>query len=109
MATGLPLQASVLRAPSPDAVCSCQHPVHCDCECHGRHCDPTRHECHADYLPDEGGLALWGCLDCTPGATAPHFLGCELIGWNVPVPVPRSPRSGAFSLHSTWTRTDTYV
>jgi len=37
------------------------------------------------YLPDEGGLTQWGCAICTPGEMAPHFLGCELIGWNVPL------------------------
>jgi len=36
-----------------------------------------------DYLPDEGGKTHWGCPGCTPGEDAPHYLGCELIGWNV--------------------------
>lgn len=85
MTTGTTLQASVLREPSPDATCTCAHPVHCDCDCHDRHCDPSRAICHIDFLPDEGGLARWGCARCTPGEDAPHFLGCELIGWNVPV------------------------
>ena len=40
--------------------------------------------CSIEFLPDDGGLAPWGCRDCTPGEGAPHVLGCELIGWNVP-------------------------
>ena len=36
-------------------------------------------------MPDEGGLTRWGCGACTPGAGAPHYLGCDLIGWNVEI------------------------
>ena len=84
-----PILATVLREPSPDAMCSCSHPVHCVCICHDRHCDPVADVCHVDFLPDDGGLAPWGCPRCTPGQAAPHYLGCELIGWNVPVPAAR--------------------
>ncbi len=77
--------ASVLRAPSPSARCTCEHPALCNCECHGRDCDPSEGACSLDYLPDEGGLARWGCARCTPGDGAAHYLGCELIGWHVPV------------------------
>ena len=35
----------------------------------------------------------WGCARCTPGQEAPHYLGCELIGWNVPV-APRRHQPG---------------
>jgi hypothetical protein len=82
-----PIQATVIREPSPDAVCSCEHPVDCVCICHSRHCDPAEDVCHLDFLPDDGGLAYWGCPTCTPGQKAPHYLGCELIGWNVPMPI----------------------
>lgn len=75
--------ASVLRAPSPEAKCTCAHSLDCDCRCHDRHCDPSRDQCHTDFLPDDGGLARWGCERCTPGESAAHYLGCELIGWNV--------------------------
>jgi hypothetical protein len=47
-------------------------------------CDPTENACDLTYLPDEGGLAMWGCAVCTPGEGSAHILGCELIGWNVP-------------------------
>lgn len=77
--------ASVLRAPSPSARCTCVHWVHCDCACHGRNCDPSDTSCDVTFLPDEGGLTVWGCPACTPGEVAPHYLGCELIGWNVPL------------------------
>jgi hypothetical protein len=89
MAIGEPIQATVLREPSPDAVCSCTHSVDCVCACHDRHCDPSEELCHIDFLPDEGGLTYWGCTRCSPGQGSPHFLGCELIGWNVPVPMAR--------------------
>jgi hypothetical protein len=96
-----PIQATVLREPSPDAVCSCSHLVSCDCACHDRHCDPSEEVCHTDFLPDEGGLALWGCPSCTPGQDAPHYLGCELIGWNVPVTASRFvARGGSVSAFS---------
>jgi hypothetical protein len=54
--------------------------------CHGRACDPLENQCDVAWLADEGGLTYWGCPGCTPGEAAPHFLGCELIGWNVPLP-----------------------
>ncbi len=76
---------SVLRVPSKSARCTCEHWAHCDCACHGRHCDPTESSCDPAFLPDDGGLAVWGCSSCTPGAGAPHYLGCELIGWTVPM------------------------
>jgi len=96
MASRVPFQATVLREPSPDAVCSCSHWVDCDCACHDRHCDPSQELCHTDFLPDEGGLAYWGCAKCTPGQGAPHYLGCELIGWNVSMSAVRRapPRAG---------------
>ena len=71
---------------SHDADCTCSHSLDCNCGCHGRHCDPTEHTCSIEFLPDEGGLTPWGCRDCTPGQRSPHLLGCELIGWNVPMP-----------------------
>jgi hypothetical protein len=70
--------ASVIRAPSPTAACTCEHWVHCDHPCHGRRCDPTENSCDLAFVPDEGGLTRWGCIDCTPGEGTPHFLGCEL-------------------------------
>jgi hypothetical protein len=79
-----PFPASVLRPPSATAACDCAHSVYCDHACHHRDCDPTESVCSIEFLPDEGGLAAWGCRDCTPGEGAPHYLGCELIGWNVP-------------------------
>jgi hypothetical protein len=81
--------ASVIRQPSPHAMCTCSHWPDCACGCHDRHCDPGADICHTDFLPDDGGFALWGCPRCTPGQEAPHVLGCELIGWNVPVPAAR--------------------
>ena len=77
--------ASVLRQPSASARCTCEHWVHCDCACHDRRCDPSQSTCDVTFLPDDGGLAAWGCPGCTPGDGAPHYLGCELMGWNVPV------------------------
>jgi hypothetical protein len=41
--------------------------------------------CDLAFLPDDGGLTPWGCSDCTPGEGAPHFLGCEFLGWSVRV------------------------
>ena len=82
-----PILASVIREPSPDARCTCHHWPDCDCGCHDRRCDPVEAICSTDFLPDEGGLAVWGCPRCTPGQEAPHYLGCELIGWNVPMPM----------------------
>ena len=85
MATRASFPPSVLRPPSPDVECTCTHWADCDCGRHDRHCDASRAICHADFLPDEGGLTPWGSPDCTPGQGLPHYLGCELIGWNVPV------------------------
>ena len=100
MAIREPLQATVIREPSPDAVCSCDHLVGCDCTCHDRYCDPHVDLCHVDFLPDEGGYAYWGCPRCTPGQGAPHFLGCELIGWNVPMPIASPLRGGGGRISS---------
>lgn len=83
-----PFPSSVLRPPSPSATCTCEHWVHCNHECHGRNCDPSENTCDVAFLPDEGGLTRWGCPDCTPGERMPHYLGCELIGWNVPLQRP---------------------
>jgi hypothetical protein len=83
-----PFPSSMLRAPSPDATCTCEHWVYCNCHCHGRACDPAEHTCDLAWLADEGGLARWGCPGCTPGQGAPHLLGCELIGWHVPMEAP---------------------
>ena len=80
-----PFPASVLRPPSQTASCTCEHSVYCNCACHSRDCDPSESACDILYLPDEGGLARWGCWTCTPGEGAPHYLGCELIGWHVPL------------------------
>ena len=78
--------ATVLRAPSPTAVCTCEQWAYCNHECHHRDCDPTATACDIGFLPDDGGLTAWGCRACTPGEGAPHYLGCDLIGWSVPVP-----------------------
>ena len=91
MTDARPIQATVLRTPSPNAVCTCSHSLDCVCNCHDRHCDPSEDICHLDFLPDDGGRAYWGCSRCTPGEGAPHYLGCELIGWNVPVRLRRLP------------------
>jgi hypothetical protein len=80
--------ATTLRAPSPSATCSCRHGVYCDCACHNRDCDPAATVCDLDFLPDDGGLTPWGCPACTPGDGLPHVLGCELIGWSVPLGLP---------------------
>lgn len=79
-----PFPASVLRPPSPTAFCTCTHDPYCDHACHHRDCDPTETACDLSFLPDDGGLARWGCRACTPGEEAAHVLGCELIGWSVP-------------------------
>jgi hypothetical protein len=63
----------------PQTICSCSHPVDCNHECHGRHCDPTEHICSIEFLPDEGGLAPWGCADCTPGEGIPHLDDCTSL------------------------------
>jgi len=83
VATSFP--ASVLRPPSPTATCTCEHWIHCNHACHARHCDPSETTCDIAYLADDGGLTRWGCAACTPGEGLPHILGCELIGWNVPL------------------------
>jgi hypothetical protein len=80
-----PFPASVLRPPSPSARCTCTHWVYCDCTCHGRYCDPSENMCDIAFLPDDGGLANWGCASCTPGVGALHNLGCEVMGWSVPL------------------------
>jgi hypothetical protein len=80
-----PFPATVLRPPSPSAVCTCTHWVYCDHACHGRDCDPAENACDIAFRPDDGGLTYWGCAECTPGTGLPHYLGCELIGWNVPL------------------------
>jgi hypothetical protein len=77
---------SVLREPSPDAKCTCEHWIYCNHVCHARDCDPSEAACDIVYLADDGGLTPWGCPECTPGVGMPHYLGCELIGWNVPMP-----------------------
>lgn len=79
-----PFPATVLRAPSATATCTCEHWRHCDHACHHRDCDPSEDACDIGFLPDEGGLTPWGCAACTPGEGAPHVLGCDLIGWSVP-------------------------
>jgi len=89
MADPTPILATILRLPSADALCTCRHWPDCDCGCHSRRCDPGEDLCSTEYLPDDGGLAHWGCPRCTPGQEAPHYLGCELIGWHVPVPASR--------------------
>jgi hypothetical protein len=83
-----PFPATVLRPPAPSATCSCEHWIHCNCGCHARDCDPTGSVCDIAFLPDEGGLTFEGCPECTPGRRSPHYLGCELIGWNVPLERP---------------------
>ena len=80
-----PFPDSVLRAPSPDASCSCAHSLDCRCACHSPSCDPGAEVCDIGYLADDGGFTPWGCTLCTPGAGAPHNPGCDLIGWHVPM------------------------
>ena len=63
--------------PSTPAECTCRHSFDCNCECHGRHCDPTEHVCSIEFLPDEGGLTPWGCPYCTPGAVLAHLASCS--------------------------------
>lgn len=64
--------------------CSCRHSVNCNCECHGRHCDPSQHVCSIEYLPDEGGLTAWGCPNCTPGAASSHERTCAVVAASPP-------------------------
>ena len=80
----------------PAATCSCSHPVDCNHDCHGRHCDPSEHVCSIEFLPDDGGLAAWGCAACTPGVGLPHAAGCPAEGmmpslhtWEPPPAEPR--------------------
>jgi hypothetical protein len=61
------------------ASCSCSHPIDCNHECHGRHCDPSEHVCSIEFLPDDGGLARWGCAGCTPGEGLPHAVDCPVL------------------------------
>ena len=84
-----PFPLTVLRTPSPEATCSCEHWLDCGCRCHGRDCDPSEDQCDIGFLADDGGLTRWGCARCTPGAGAPHDLGCALIGWSIPYLDPR--------------------
>lgn len=74
-----------LSPTSTPVVCTCSHPFDCDHACHMRACDPTETTCDLDFLPDEGGLTPWGCVDCTPGQGAPHLAACA-------VPPPRAQR-----------------
>ena len=74
---------SELRIPQPS--CICMHPLDCVCPCHGRYCDPSERSCRIEYLADDGGLARWGCAECTPGEGAPHLPGCAAaIDWSAP-------------------------
>jgi hypothetical protein len=68
--------------PSTGAECTCRHSLDCNCECHGRHCDPSEHVCSIEFLPDEGGLTPWGCPECTPGG--------RLLGHLADCPAPAS-------------------
>ena len=68
-----------LSDPTTEVDCSCSHSMDCNCECHGRHCDPTEHTCSIEFLPDEGGLTPWGCRDCTPGEGIAHLAGCPVV------------------------------
>ena len=72
-----------------DPSCQCTHALECNHGCHGRHCDPTEHVCSLEFLPDDGGLALSGCADCTPGEGIPHMAGCS-----VSAPMTRAPAPG---------------
>ena len=69
---------------SPDAACTCRHSIDCNCECHGRHCDPTEHVCSIEFLPDEGGLTPWGCPECSPGVRLGHLADCPAVVVVVP-------------------------
>jgi hypothetical protein len=88
-----PFPASVLRPPAPEATCSCEHWAYCNCGCHARNCDPVEASCDIAFLPDEGGITRWGCHECTAGQGSPHYLGCELIGWHVPLAAPLDLRA----------------
>ena len=80
-----PFPVSVLREPSPDAVCTCEHWIHCNCACHTASCDSAEATCDVAYLADDGGLSRWGCRIARRASRRPDWLGCELIGWHVPV------------------------
>ena len=86
-----PFPSSMIRPASPSARCTCEHWVHCAHACHGRHCDPAENTCDVAFVPDEGGLTRWGCPACTQGEGAPHYLGCDLIGWNVSIAAQERP------------------
>jgi len=91
----LPTQSST------EAECTCRHSFDCNCECHGRHCDPTEHVCSIEYLPDEGGLTPWGCPGCTPGAGLGHVASCPRAGVapaGPPIVIVSEGRAGAASL-----------
>ena len=75
----------IVAAAASISTCAPSGRVHCGCACHGRHCDPSENFCDVAFVPDEGGLTRWGCAACTPGERAPHYLGCDLIGWSVPL------------------------
>jgi len=82
------------------AECACSHSVDCNHDCHGRHCDPTEHVCSIEFLPDDGGLARWGCADCTPGMGLPHLDGCPAAATRVALeadPMARSQPSAPLS------------
>ena len=51
MADPTPILATVLRQPSPDAVCTCRHWPDCDCGCHSRRCDPGEDICTPSTCP----------------------------------------------------------
>jgi len=85
MLASRPLPVADGRPPSVSATCSCEHPLLCNCACHGRDCDSAENSCDLAFLPDDGGHTREGCATCTPGAGLAHFPGCETIGWSVPV------------------------
>jgi hypothetical protein len=78
--------------------CSCSHPVDCNHDCHGRHCDPSEHVCSIEFLPDDGGLAQWGCVDCTPGQGLPHGADCVALGMAGTMEAREADSAGAQSL-----------
>lgn len=83
-----------MSMPAP-VTCSCSHSLNCNHECHGRHCDPTEHTCSIEFLPDEGGLAPWGCADCTPGLSLPHAEACAAFeAIEVSVEAVKRPHAG---------------
>lgn len=82
--------------PSTGAECTCRHSLDCNCECHGRHCDPSEHVCSIEFLPDEGGLTPWGCPECSPGASGFHAAGCP--AFHAPAPQPSAGIVGVSDL-----------